>query len=542
MNDHLDGAGNIVWSVAIGPAVKEMPSMRWLSQRTPTIDDDRVYAFTARGVLLCLRSANGQLLWKKDYDKDFGGKLGRWLGFCDFPLVDGDMLLCTPGGPTSTIVALDKKTGVTLWTCVVAESNAGTHSSILACELGGVRQYVHQLDRQTVGVSAKDGKLLWSFSFGKGGGMGNVHTAVHWKKDSLLTLCGWTANYALLAFAPDKGGTQFELKYKRDDAVPAVTQPDHPGIQFGFQGWWSGTLRVGDHLYSLGRPGCLDLRTGEVLWNGGCPGAVGSLADGLIYSRSGNRLGLYEPGPEKVRLCSQFDVPRTEMGREPSNTFPVIAGGRLYVRDHGDLYCFTVRGPEYKAPQQVWDIDLNPPGRKTPGASPSAAPPDLKPPPGEPDAIFVPTPQDVVEKMIDLAKVTKEDVVYDLGSGDGRIVLTASRNKGCTSVGFEINPGLVWESRFKAKQEKLDRLVTIEEKDLFTVDLGPATVVTLYLGPRNNERLLPQLRKLKPGSRIVSHAHLLGNEGPKPDQEAKVTSKEDGVEHTIYVWTTPLKP
>src|SRR5207248_1548283 len=155
------------------------------------------------------------------------------------------------------------------------------------------------------------------------------------------------------------------------------------------------------------------------------------------------------------------------------------------------------------------------------------------------DAAFVATPQDVVERMIEAAKVTKEDLVYDLGSGDGRIVITASRNHGCKSVGFELHPGLLWESRFKVHQQKLDSLVSIEEKDLFTVDLEPASVVMLYLGAPNNAKLIPQLMKVKPGSRIVSHAHLLGDAGPKPDREIKMVSNEDQGEHTIYLWTAP---
>jgi cyclopropane fatty-acyl-phospholipid synthase-like methyltransferase len=158
-----------------------------------------------------------------------------------------------------------------------------------------------------------------------------------------------------------------------------------------------------------------------------------------------------------------------------------------------------------------------------------------------PDAAFVATPQDVVEKMIELAKVGKDDVVYDLGSGDGRIVITASLNHGCKSVGFEINSALVWESQHRVKQMKLEALVSIEEKDLFTVDLAPASVVTLYLGAPNNAKLLPALRKLRPGARIVSHAHLLGEDGPKPDQTVKMLSKTDQEEHVLHLWTAPLK-
>jgi hypothetical protein len=236
---------------------------------------------------------------------------------------------------------------------------------------------------------------------------------------------------------------------------------------------------------------------------------------------------LYELGPGEPLERGRFlpPNPSTEGGYNQA----VVAGGLLYLRDLDSIYCYDLRGPEYKDPVT---------GRLIKPAPPAPPAPD----PGKgPDAAFVATPQDVVDRMVEASKITKDDVVYDLGSGDGRIVITASKNHGCKSMGFEINPGLVWESRLKAKQQKLDGLVTIEEKDLFTVDLEPASVIMLYLGAPNNARLLPKLRKLKPGSRIVSHAHLLGDSGPKPDREIKLVSSEDQVEHTIYVWTAPLK-
>jgi SAM-dependent methyltransferase len=157
----------------------------------------------------------------------------------------------------------------------------------------------------------------------------------------------------------------------------------------------------------------------------------------------------------------------------------------------------------------------------------------------EPDVIFVPTPQDVVDKMLEMAQVTKDDLVYDLGCGDGRIVVTAAKRYGCKAVGYDIDPQRVQESLENVQKNNVGHLVRIEQKDIFTLDLSKANVITLYLLPRLNVKLIPQLEKLKPGSRIVSHDFRM--RGIEPDKVVELTSAEDQDEHTIYLWTSPLK-
>jgi uncharacterized protein (TIGR03000 family) len=155
------------------------------------------------------------------------------------------------------------------------------------------------------------------------------------------------------------------------------------------------------------------------------------------------------------------------------------------------------------------------------------------------DVPFVPTPQDVVDKMLELAAITEKDVVYDLGCGDGRIVITAAKKYRCKAVGFDLDPDRVQEARENVKAKEVEKLVTIEKKDLFDVDLKPASVVTLYLLPDVNAKLIPQLEKLEPGSRVLSHDFTI--KGIDPKHVVKVASKEDGQEHKIYVWIAPLK-
>ncbi len=156
-----------------------------------------------------------------------------------------------------------------------------------------------------------------------------------------------------------------------------------------------------------------------------------------------------------------------------------------------------------------------------------------------PDVVYVPTPHDVVNRMLELAQVQKDDVVYDLGCGDGRIVVTAAKKHGCRGLGFEIDPERVAESRENIRKAGVSDLVTIVQQDIFTLDLRPASVVTLYLLPELNVKLIPQLEQLKPGSRVVTHDFNI--DGIKPDRVVHFTSKEDGVKHTLYLFHTPLK-
>lgn len=157
----------------------------------------------------------------------------------------------------------------------------------------------------------------------------------------------------------------------------------------------------------------------------------------------------------------------------------------------------------------------------------------------KPDVIYVPTPQEVVEKMLELAQVKKDDIVYDLGCGDGRIVVTAAKKYGCRCIGYDINPKRIKESLENVEKNNVGDLVRIEQEDIFTLDLSRANVITLYLLPSLNVKLIPQLEKLKPGSRIVSHDFDM--RGVKPDKVVEINSDNGYSDHTIYLWTTPLK-
>ena len=137
-----------------------------------------------------------------------------------------------------------------------------------------------------------------------------------------------------------------------------------------------------------------------------------------------------------------------------------------------------------------------------------------------------------------MAGVTKEDVLYDLGCGDGRILVTAARRYGCKAVGYDLDPLRLREARASAAEHKVGHLVTVERKDVLQADFQEASVVTLYLGTEINARLIPQLRRLRPGARIVSHDFALGD--IPPEKTVDMISRADGLRHRIYLWTCPL--
>jgi ribosomal protein L11 methylase PrmA len=157
----------------------------------------------------------------------------------------------------------------------------------------------------------------------------------------------------------------------------------------------------------------------------------------------------------------------------------------------------------------------------------------------EPDVVYVGTPYDLVSKMLQMANVKKDDVVYDLGCGDARMLVLAAQKYGTRGVGYEIDPKMVKESLNNVARNHVEKLVKIIQADIFTVDLSNADVIPLYLLPEMNSKLISQFQKMKPGSRIVCHAYDL--EGFVADKTIHIISNEDNADHTLSLYTIPLK-
>lgn len=156
-----------------------------------------------------------------------------------------------------------------------------------------------------------------------------------------------------------------------------------------------------------------------------------------------------------------------------------------------------------------------------------------------PDVVYVGSPYDIVSQMLHLAGVKKDDIVVDLGCGDARMLVLAAQKYGSKGIGYEIDPVMVRESRKNAEKNSVADLVTIVQADIFTVDISEADVLPIYLLPEMNLRLVPQFETLKPGSRLVFHNYDLF--GYIPDKKIEIISNEDNSEHTLWLYTTPLK-
>ena len=481
--------GKEIWTAKLGPAAKEHGVMRWLAQAAPTVDGERVYAATANGDYVCIAADTGKEIWRKHFAKDFDGKKSTW-GFCDYPLVDGDRLIVCPGGDKNTVAALDKKTGKVVWACPI-EGEYAAHSVLVAAELDGVKQYVVHMGRGLYGISAK-GEVLWKYA-ALSSGIANTHSPIASKGDVFFAN-GYGTGHAL-------------LKPAKKDAVWVVEEVYRQ--KASYVPWLGSPTRVGDHVFINAMNGlvCLDWKTGGAVWEEKLGRTMYTVADSKLFVRTqAGKVLLAAAGPKEYRELGQFAPPQADKG-QPAWTFPVVAGGHLYVRDYDTLLCYDVRDPD-RSKKKV------------------------------PDAVFVPTPADVVAKMLELAAVTKDDVVYDLGSGDGRIVIAAAKAHGCRAVGVELDKELVATSRDRAKEAGVEKLVTFEHDDLFAADFSGASVVALYVLPRMSQQLLPKLDKLKTGSRIVCHCFPIP--GIKPDKVVKVTSDEDDVERPVYLYTIPM--
>jgi outer membrane protein assembly factor BamB len=343
--------GRQLWARPFGPVeyVGYCPGTR----ATPTVDGDRLYALGASGKLVCLDRQTGEIGWEKNFRSDFGSlvigreysetirdqlrpdddpKAGLRWGFSESVLIDGEKLLCTPGGPEATLAALDKLTGRTVWTSKI-DARAG-YASMIKATIAGVPQYVQFTADGVVGVDAGDGTFLWRYdapAYTMYGGI-NISTPVC-ADDCVFAAAGYGVGGGLARVEKTADGfTAHEVYFTKE-------MKNHHG----------GLILLNGYLYGANDPGiltCLEYETGKVMWRSRKPGKCSVLyADGMLYCRDENGpVSLVRATPDKFELKGRFEPP----DQSGQKTWPhlVIAHGQMYVRDQDVLLCYNVRADE----------------------------------------------------------------------------------------------------------------------------------------------------------------------------------------------------
>jgi outer membrane protein assembly factor BamB len=328
--------GKKVWSTPIALYV----SNRYGSgpRGTPTVDGDHLYALSASGQLACLQAATGDKVWSVSLTgrDSLGGNKPGW-NYSESPLVDGDKVICSPGGNRGTLAALNKKTGSVIWRSTPLTDPAGYSSAVVA-EVGGIRHYVQLTMKGVAGVDARDGKLLWYHRHPRYR-TAVIPTAIV-RDNYVYAVAGYGAGAVLLQLSPDgKGGIKAQQVYDEDNGK--LMDNKHEGV-----------VLVGDYVYGWSdRQGwlCQEFQTGKKVWASRKLGR-GSVtcADGDLYCYSEDKgtVALVPAGPGGWQEKGRFSLPRKTRRREFNNniwTHPVVANGRLYLRDQELLFCYDVR-------------------------------------------------------------------------------------------------------------------------------------------------------------------------------------------------------
>ncbi|MBS0265499.1 MAG: PQQ-like beta-propeller repeat protein [Planctomycetes bacterium] len=343
MGDHGDGSvllaadranGKVLWRAPVGK-----PGGNYKGTRcTPTVDGDRVYGLGQFGEFVCCETATGKVLWKKNFPGDFGGQFGAWQ-YTESPLVDGDKVICTPGGANATMVAFNKRTGDVIWKGIVPGGDTAGYSSIVIAETGGIRQYVQLMANGLVGFSAKDGKLLWRYGDKNdrfGGNTANIPTPII-QGEFIFTAAGYGRGGGLTRLVGSGKSVQAEEVYFSRDL-----QNKHGGV-----------VLVGDYVYGdrddSGSPWCAEWKTGKVRWRkeksrvDGRGSVCVTYADGHLYFQYQNGVvTLVEASADSYKETGAFRIPDA---KDPCWAHPVVCGGKLYIRNQDTLLCYDVTKP-----------------------------------------------------------------------------------------------------------------------------------------------------------------------------------------------------
>lgn len=325
--------GKELWSTRLGKVGNPNQKPSYPAARsTPTVDGDLLFALGSDGDLACLDVEHGKPRWQKNLREQFAGKPGIW-AYSESPLIDGDVLVCTPGGSAATMLALDKNSGEVIWKSPMSESDDAAYSSPIVVEAAGVRQYVQLLQKGLVGVDTKSGKLLWRYAKPISRFDANIPTPLA------------ADGYVYVASAGTGGGA---IRLKKVDEGTIEPQEIYFSTQLPTA--IGGAVKIGDYLYGTTAQAmlCIELATGKVKWHERGLGAASLChADGRFYLHGENGdMALVEASPEGYRQKGRFTPPnlpgeRQSMGK--AWAYPVVADGRLFIRDGNMLWAFDVK-------------------------------------------------------------------------------------------------------------------------------------------------------------------------------------------------------
>jgi outer membrane protein assembly factor BamB len=325
--------GKRIWSTRLGKVGLNNGPQYPGARSTPTVDANTLFALGSDGDLACLDASTGAVVWKKNIRDDFAGRPGLW-AYAESPLIDGPILVVTPGGKKASLVALNKKTGELIWKSIVSNAGDAAYASAIVVELDGVKQYVQFLEKGVVGVDARTGQFLWRYDETAKNSMANIPTPVaHGGYVYTATAMGGAALVKLTAAS---GGIRAETVYT------SKKLPDRIG----------GAVQVGECLYGTTGRGllCATFKTGKVLWEDRCvgPGSI-CYADGCLYVHGENTgaVALVAATPTSYREKGRFTPPgqpdyRADGSGTKAWSYPVVANGRLYVRNQGSLWCYDI--------------------------------------------------------------------------------------------------------------------------------------------------------------------------------------------------------
>jgi len=300
---------------------------------TPATDGEYVVGLGPKGELVCVEAAKGKQVWKKDLMADYGGKHGRW-EYSESPLIDGDRVVCVPGGRKATMVVFDKKKGTEVWKAALGDSAAG-YSSVIKSRAGGREQYVVLTADGTIGVDAGTGKELWRYKEFRGN-VANIPTPIA-VGDQIFTVSGYRMGAALLTLS--KKGEGVGMK---DEYFTGEMKTKHGGV-----------VIVGDYAYGdaadQGTLVCMEWKTGTLKWKRGREGkgrgsASVTAADGHLYVHYTNGVVSLVPATaDGYKETGSFRLPSND---EHSWAHPVVIDGRLYVRSGPTVFCYDVKAKE----------------------------------------------------------------------------------------------------------------------------------------------------------------------------------------------------